>query len=125
MYAQRFTVPVTTASDGTATAYTPVFTGQVLSIGYVKDGTVPFSNGVAFAVTSEATGQTVWGQTGVNASATVSPRQATHGTDGTASLFAAAGTAVQGPIVLANDRLQIAVSGGGNAKAGSFVVIVA
>ena len=52
------------------------------------------------------------------------PRQATHGTDGTAALYAAAGTAVRDKIGAAEDRVKIVVSAGGNATTGTFHVVV-
>jgi len=123
-YAERHTVSVTTAADGTATAYTPVVTGKISAVIYTKDGTTPYDNGVDFTITAETTGQNIWVDTNVNATETVAPRQATHGTDGAASLYAAAGTAVQAPIVLANERVKIVLAQGGNVKTGSFIIIV-
>ncbi|OGT54650.1 MAG: hypothetical protein A3E01_09870 [Gammaproteobacteria bacterium RIFCSPHIGHO2_12_FULL_63_22] len=117
MYVQRHAVTVTTASDGSATVYSPTVTGRLSQIRYVK---TDFSDGVDFNITAEATGETLWAEDNVNASATRAPRQATHGTDGVASLFAGAGTAVQAPIALANDRVKIVIAAGGDAKTGTF-----
>jgi hypothetical protein len=91
-------VDVVTAADGSATVYSATVTGVVSQIRYVKDGSNAFSNGVDFTITAEATGENIWVENDVNASATRAPRQATHGTDGSASLYAAAGTAVQDKI---------------------------
>jgi len=124
MYVQRFVVPVVTAADGSATVFTPVFTGRVLGIRYVKDGTTPFDNGSTMTATLEATGESVWSESNVNASASRYPRVATHGITGAASLYAAGGTAVDDHIYAAADRLQIVIASGGNAKNGSFHVIV-
>jgi len=74
-FIQRFEVAVTTIADGSATAYTPNFTGKLSQIRYVK---TDYAAGVDFTITSEATGETIWTQADVNASATVAPRQATH-----------------------------------------------
>ena len=52
-------------------------------------------------------------------------RQATHAPDGSAALYAAAGEAVLGDIVLANERVKIVVASGGNTKTGQFVIVVA
>lgn len=121
-YAQRYTVSVTTAGDGSATAYSPVATGLLSQIRYVK---TDFADGVDFTITAEATGETLWTEANVNASATKAPRQPSHGTDGAASLYAAAGTAVQVPIALANDRVKIVIASGGAAKTGTFHIVLA
>lgn len=120
-FIQRFTVPVTTAADGTATAYTPAFTGRINQIRYVKDD---FDAGVDFTITLEGTGENVWTESNVNASATRAPRQATHGVDGSAALYAALGTAVLDKIAVAQDRVKIVIAQGGNAKNGTFHVLV-
>lgn len=117
-YARRLTVSVTTAADGSATAYSSgIDYGLLSQIRYVK---TDFDNGSTFTITSEATGETLWTETGVNASATRAPRQATHSTAGAAALYAAAGTAVNDMIAIANDRIKIVISAGGNVKTGTF-----
>lgn len=120
-YAERHTVTVTTAADGSATAYSPVVTGKLSQIRYVK---TDFAIGVDFTITSEATGETLWTEANVDASATRAPRQATHGTDGVAALYAAAGTAVNDKIALAKDRVKIVIANGGNAAIGTFHIIM-
>jgi len=120
-YAQRLVVPVTTAADGSATAYSEVLTGKLSQIRYVK---TDFDNGVGFTITAEATGETLWAEAAVNASATRAPRQATHSTAGVAALYAAAGTAVNDKIALANDRVKIVIAAGGNVKSGVFHVVL-
>lgn len=120
-YAERHVVNVTTASDGTATVYSPVITGKISSIRYIK---TDFAVGVDFTITSEATGDTIWTQLNVDATVTVAPRQATHSTAGVAALYAAGGAAVLDKIVLANDRVKIAIASGGNATTGQFIITV-
>ena len=120
MYAQRHALTVITASDGSATAYSPVVTGLLSQIRYVK---TDFAAGVDFTITAEATGETLWTQANVDASVTVAPRQPTHGPDGVASLYAAAGTAVNAPIALANDRVKIVIANGGATKTGAFHLV--
>jgi hypothetical protein len=122
MYAERHVVTLTTDADGAATGYTPVVTGAIQTIRYVK---TDFADGVDFTVTLESTGETVWAQLNVNASATVAPRQATHSTAGVAALYAAAGTAVLAPVVAASDRIKVVVAQGGNAKSGTVHIVVA
>lgn len=116
-YAQRVAVTVTTAADGSATAYSGVLTGKLSQIRYVK---TDFADGSTFTITSEATGETLWTETAVNASATRAPRQATHSVLGAAALYAAAGAAVNDQIALALDRIKIVIAAGGATKTGVF-----
>lgn len=120
-YAERHVVSVTTAADGSATSYSPVITGKISTIRYAK---TDFADGVDFTITAEATGETIWAQENVNASATVAPRQATHTTAGVAALYAAGGSAVLDKIALANDRVKIVIASGGNAKSGAFHIVL-
>lgn len=121
MHVERHVVSVTTAADGSATAYSPTVTGRILAIHYVK---TDFATGVDFTITAEATGETIWTESNVDASATRAPRQATHSTAGAAALYAAGGTAVNDYVALANDRVKIVIASGGNAKVGAFHVVV-
>lgn len=121
MYAERHEVGITTDGSGDGTGYTPVVTGRIHAIHYVKDD---YAAGVDFAITAEATGEGIWSEDDVNASASRAPRQATHAQDGSAALYAAAGEAVLGYIVLAQDRVEIVVANGGANKSGTFHVIV-
>ena len=120
-FIQRFEVAVTTIADGSATAYTPNFTGKLSQIRYVK---TDYAAGVDFTITSEATGETIWTQADVNASATVAPRQTTHSTAGVAALYAGGGTAVLETICIAKDRIKIVIAQGGDTKTGTFHFVV-
>jgi len=120
-YATREVVSVTTAADGSATAYSGIVTGKLSQIRYVK---TDFDNGSTFTITSEATGETLWSESSVNADATRAPRQATHSTAGAAALYAGGGAAVNDKIALANDRVKIVIASGGNAKTGTFHVVM-
>lgn len=121
---RRFKLTPTTAADGTATAFSPRFSGKVHSIQYVKDVANGYAAGVDFTITAEATGETIWTQVDVNASAAVYPRAATHSQAGVAALYAAGGAGVLAPIAMANDRIKIALAQGGAAKIGVFHVLV-
>lgn len=117
-YVRRLSVTVTTAADGSATAYSEPFAhGRLSQIRYIK---TDFADGVDFTITAEATGETLWQEDNVNASATRAPRQATHSTAGAAALYAGAGEAVNDMIAMANDRIKIVVASGGNTKTGVF-----
>ncbi|MDP2989150.1 MAG: hypothetical protein Q8O57_01110 [Kiritimatiellota bacterium] len=124
MAIKRLTVALTTDTNGAATGYTSVFSGRVSQIRYVKPVSGGFSDGVDFTITLEATGETVWAEDNVNASATRAPRQATHSTAGVAALFAGSGTAVNDKIVAAADRVKIVVASGGSVTTGTFHVTV-
>lgn len=120
-FTRRLTVSVTTASDGSATAYSdPIDYGLMSQVRYVKDGSNGFADGSTFTVTAEATGETLWSESAVNASATRAPRQATHSTAGVAALYAAGGAAVNDKIAIANDRIKIVIASGGATKNGVF-----
>lgn len=112
---RRLAVAITTASDGSATAYTENVTGRVVSIQYVKSN---FADGVDVTVTGEETGLAVWTGTNVNASVTVYPVAPTVVLAGTAS------TLTEVPVVLVNERVQFVIAAGGNATTGTFYVVV-
>lgn len=123
-FAQKVSVQVVTASDGSGEAFTPPLTGLISQIRYVKDGSAGFTDGVDFTITVEGTGETVWTQTNVNASATKAPRQPVHDTAGADALHAGGGTALRAPIAIANDRIRFAVASGGDTKRGTFWVVM-
>jgi len=118
---RRFEIPVTTAADGSATAYSPYLSGKIHSIQYVK---TDFADGVDFAITAEANGQAIWSESDVNAAVTKAPRLAVHTVAGVAALYAAGGVAVLAPIAIGRDRIKVVIAQGGNAKTGKFVVIL-
>lgn len=119
MHVQSYPVDVTTAADGTVTAYSPQLNGLLSQIRYVKDGSNAYDNTVDVTITSEDTGENLWVEQNVTASKTVAPRQATHGTDGVAALYAAGGVAVNDMIAISG-RAKIVLAQGGNAKTGRF-----
>lgn len=121
MYAERHVVTLTTNSSGAATGYTPVISGRIFTVRYVKDD---YADGVDFSITLESTGETVWAQNDVNASVTVAPRQATHSTAGVGLLYAASGEPVEDYIVAVQDRVKIVIASGGDTKSGAFHVVV-
>lgn len=120
MSIRRFEVPVTTAADGTATAYSPYLSGYLVSIQYVK---TDFADGVDFAITSEANGQAIWTESDVNAAVTKAPRLATHSVAGVAATYDGT-SAANDKIALGRDRVKIVLAQGGNAKTGKFVIVV-
>lgn len=122
MYAKRYTVTVTTAADGTATAYTDeAINGPVYSIQYVK---TDYANGVDFAITGETTGLGLWTESDVNASTVRAPRQSTHSQVGAALLYAAGGANVSDFVYLSGERIKFVLAQGGATKVGTFYVTV-
>lgn len=121
MALRKFTVPITTASDGSATAYSPYVSGYIHSIQYVK---TDFADGVDFTITVDGTGETVWTEANVNAAAVKAVRQPTYTTAGVASLYAAGGVAVNDRVALSRDRVKVVIAQGGNAKIGSFTILI-
>jgi hypothetical protein len=108
---KRYKVTVTTAADGSATAYSPRLSGLLHQISYVKDGGAnPFADGVDFTITDEATG-------------TRAPRQATHTQAGVAATLDGTVAALD-KVALANSRIKIILAQGGNAKVGAFHFLV-
>jgi hypothetical protein len=121
MGVRRFSVAVTTAADGSYTGYSPYISGKLCAIHYVKTN---FADGVDFTITAEATGETLWTESNVNAAKVCMPRGATHSNAGVAALYAAGGTAVNDLIRLGRDRVKIVLASGGNATTGTFIIVV-
>jgi hypothetical protein len=119
VYAERQTIPATTAADGSATVYSAVVTGRISSLRYVKAVSGNFDDGVGITVTGETTGIAVLVVANMNASATYRPvAPASKAADGTAS------TLTETPIVLVAERLKVVIASGGNVKTGSFYLTV-
>lgn len=121
MATRRFVVNVTTASDGSYTGYTPYLSGKICAIHYIKTN---FADGVDFTITAEATGETIWTESNVNAAKVCMPRGATHSNVGVAALYASGGTAVNDLIRVSRDRIKIVLAQGGNATTGAFHIVV-
>jgi len=121
MTVRRFAVTPLTDGAGAATAYTPYTSGRITAIHYVK---VDYATGVDFTITVDGTGETVWTELNVDASTSRAPRVATHSNAGVASLYAAAGTAVNDMIRISRDRVKFVIAQGGAAHTGTFYVII-
>ena len=121
---RRARVTVTTASDGSATAYSPRISGKLHSVSYVKPGAGGYTDGVDFTLTRELTGEEIWRKDNVNASATIYPRVPTVDGVQAASLYAAAGEPVEDRIGLGNERIKIVLAAGGAAKVGAFHFLI-
>lgn len=117
---RRIVVSVTTDGSGDATAYSPPVSGKIASVSYVKPGAASYTDGVDFTITKEITGETIWTESNVNATAHRSPRAATHSNAGAAALYASGGVAVNDKIAIARERIKIVVAQGGASKVGAF-----
>lgn len=118
---QRVTIALTTNAGGVATGKSEVVNGRVSHLIYTKDD---FADGVDFTITGEESGTNIWTEANVNAGKTVAPRQATHSEAGIASLYAAAGEPVKDKIVIANERINVAIAAGGDTKNGTIAIIL-
>lgn len=122
MAIRRFVVPITVDENGDAEVYSPYLSGKLISFRYVKDDFA--GDDLAFTITAEATGETLWAEEDVTASATRYPRAGLHTTAGAASLYASGGEAVNGKIALAQDRVKFVIAGAGDETSGTFHITI-
>lgn len=106
-------VTVVTASDGSATAYSPPIGGKILAIQYVK---TDYADTVDFTITDEASAANLYTLANQTASATKYPRFL--GQDGVASNLT--GWYVE-PVC--TQRVKIVLAAGGDTKTGLFRVV--
>jgi hypothetical protein len=116
---KRVTITVTTNGSGDGIGYSDVVSGEISTVRCVK---TDFDNGSTITVTLETTGEAVWSESAVNASASRAPRQPTHSTAGAAALYAGSGAAVNDRIVAVKERIKVVVASGGATKTGTFYV---
>jgi len=121
---KRYKVTATVDASGSVTAYSPRCSGLLHAVHYVPDGSTPYDNTVDMTITSEATGESILTRSNVSAAFNARPRVPTSDAAGTASLYAAGGTAIQDKIALGNDRVKIVLAQGGNAKTGAFHILI-
>lgn len=121
MTIRRFVVPITVDESGDAEVFSPVLSGKLVSLRYVKDDFA--GDDLAFVITAEATGETLWSEEDVTASATRHPRAPTHTTAGAAALYAASG-AVNSKISLSQDRVKFVIAGAGDETSGTFHITI-
>lgn len=120
MAIRRYSVVVPVDAAGAATAYSPKVSGKVCQIIYTKS---TYADGVDFTITAEETGETIWTESDVNATAFRSPRAATATTAGVAALYAASG-AVNTKLSLDTDRIKIVIAAGGVSMTGTFTFVL-
>ena len=121
MFAQNVVIPLTTDGSGNCTALSPnAVTGRVLAVLYNK-GTL--SGTPTVTVTTEQTQQAIVTLTAIAASANKYPRVPVHDETGTAATLN--GTqAMREPVMVANERVKVTVSGGGATLAGTVTLVI-
>lgn len=121
-FCRKVSVTATTNASGAATVYTDVVNGRILSVLF---NDTDIDAGGDATITTETTGQAVLTLTNFGGSdGQWQPRQATHATDSSASLYAASGEPVEDHIWAVDERIKIVIASGGNVKSGVFTVIV-
>lgn len=123
MTLRRFVIPITVDENGDAEAYSPVLSGFLHSIRYVKDDFA--GDDLSFDITSESTGATIWAEDDVTASATRYPRAPIQDATGADALYAALGENVLGArIALSQDRVKFVIAGAGDETSGIFHITI-
>lgn len=116
----QHSITITTITGGTATAYLLKLNGKLLSIRYAK---TDYANGVDFTITAEDTAENLWVDTNINASETVRPRIALQNNAGSDITYD--GTRkVYEPYNLVDERIKIVIAQGGDAKVGTFHILI-
>lgn len=115
---QRVSLSITTNADGDGIGYAgEVELGHIWAIRYVKNN---YDNGVGIVVTGETSGIEILTLTNMNATVIKNPRGDAHEiADGTDAEYAS-GYPVKVLIPVANERIKVVVSAGGNTKTGLF-----
>jgi hypothetical protein len=115
----RHTLTVTTNSGGAGSALTEAINGYLVSFAYIKASSGAYDDGVDIDVyLNSASGQVVLAKDDMNDSARFFPREEVCDTTGTAV------TDVMCGIPLVNDEVLVVVASGGNAKTGTFEIVV-
>ncbi|HYE20973.1 MAG TPA: hypothetical protein VEA69_21180 [Tepidisphaeraceae bacterium] len=121
MHAERQSIALTTAADGSCTAYSTPVTGRILTVAYVK---TDFADGVDFTITLENTGEAILTLTNQNTAGVFYPRVPIDDETGADALYAAGGTKLRDYVVAANDRVKVIVAAGGDTKTGTIKIVV-
>jgi hypothetical protein len=126
MRIRKETIAVTTDASGDFTGYTAVVNGTLLSIQYLVDGTAPLATGADVVFTADETETAILTQANMGtASLSSQPRMQTHDhTDGS-NVDIAVGHLFPAEIPIADERIKLVVTNGGDTKVGTFVVLIA
>lgn len=118
--ARRVKITMTTAADGSGTAYSEAVHGHVVGIVYVK---TDFDNGSTMTFTTETLAIPIWAQTGVNASAVVYPRAQVHSAAGAGLTYDGTRTVCE-PVLVCDERIKVVVASGGDTKNATWYVLL-
>lgn len=121
MQKQRLTI-ASSGAGAVADQRTRSFQGLLAGI-YFEIGDLT-SGAVDVVVTDDETGAAVLTITNASASGWYTPRIPTHGTGGTASLYAGSGTAVEAPLPI-DGEFKVVITGAGNSHTGYLTFFVA
>lgn len=126
MYIERIVLTLAVDASGNATVYSPSrVSGSVLQLVYVPDGSTPLDTNADITITGEESGVAIATIANIGTVAfTKAIRQASHAVDGSAALFAAGGAAVGAPVVVAGERIKVAVVQGGVSKTGTLHLFI-
>lgn len=128
MKIRRYSLEVTTNSSGVGSKDLRMpapesgvlrrISGLIRCVSYIKDPTVPFTDGVDFTVLGTHTPY-IWQESNVNASKCIFPHQAAHEQDGSSAVFNG-GNNFYVPFIIINSSPVVFVENGGSAKKGTF-----
>jgi len=125
-FPKKFTLTGTTASDGSLTCYStsangPAYAfGRVIAVVYTFDD---FDAGSTMTLSTEGTGQTIWTEANVDATAIRYPRLQVHSSAGVARTYNGTQPVCVAPMVC-HERLKMIVASGGDSKKGTWDVYV-
>lgn len=118
MYADKDIITITTDANGDAVESIKAMNGRILSIDYLKVGT-PFANGVDFVIRNKSTDQVILAAGNVNDDITFVPGQPVNQVADAAEI-----TNAWGPLILADEQVEITIENGGATRTGQFTVKV-
>lgn len=117
------TIDITTDAAGDFSAATVDIEGAILQMRYVKAAANDLDANWDLTIAGTKTGLPIAAIVNITAATQGwAPRQATHATDGTASLYAAAGEPVEAPIYVGGESLTVTVADGGNVQSGTLYI---
>lgn len=118
---QMFTVAATTNGSGAFSTTLSGASGCFLQMVYVPHGSTPIDTNADIDLVGATTGLVLIAHDNIGTSTfTRCYRQATHATDGSASLYAAAGEPVEDYIFVHGEDLTFTVANGASTKSGTF-----
>lgn len=115
MAIKKSQINVTLNGSGALDQNSKKITGKLISIRYAKGN---FSDGVDFTITNLTSGETLWAEENVNASAIKVTKSPIH--------LGSTGAAIASQydyFYLANESVRFVVANGGDSKIGSFIIV--